>query len=68
MKFRENVLLEDRIAAFIIPLFKGLKNNFTALQSAPEPILLLIAAKGVEASGTHSREEIEKALRCALPE
>ena len=68
LPFKENVALEDKVIAFLIPLTEGLKNNFTALKSAPDHVFLFFAAMGIVASGTHSREEIEKALDCSLPD
>ena len=66
--FNQNVPLRDRIAAFLVPVSEGLKNKFEPLRRAPDPVILLIVAKGVEASRTHSRNEIENALGAPLPE
>lgn len=57
-----NFPLEDRIYAFSIPLGEGLK-QWAAFKKADDPFFLLIAAKGVEKSGTHSAEEIAAALQ-----
>lgn len=59
--------LEQKIFAFSEGLKVGLK-QWQAFKSAPDPIFLLIAAKGVERSGTHLRIQIESALRIPLPE
>ena len=67
LRFKPTVPLEEIIAFFLVPATQGIKNNFAALKSAPDAIFLMIVAKGVEASGTHSKEDIEKALRISLP-
>ena len=66
VQFKDSVLLKEKIVAFTVPATEGLKNNFPALQNAPEPIYLIIVAKGVELSRTHSKEEIEEALGVSL--
>tara|TARA_R110001592_G_scaffold52511_15_gene160752 strand:+ start:1548 stop:1946 length:399 start_codon:yes stop_codon:yes gene_type:complete len=65
--FKESVSLQEKILTFMTPATEGLKHNFSALQTAPEPIYLIIVAKGVELSGTHSKQEIENALGVPLP-
>ena len=67
MNFADSVSLYEIIMTFMIPAEEGLKNNFAALQSAPEALSLVIIAMGVERSGTHSKEEIEEALGVPLP-
>lgn len=66
LKFKDEVSLADRIYAFSVPLREGLR-SWEAFKVAPDEIFLLIAAKGVEASGTHSKEEIEASLGVPLP-
>lgn len=66
--FRENVDLADRIAAFMVPFEEGAAKTFPVLRGAPDGVILMIVAKGVERSGTHSRAEIERALGVPLPE
>ena len=67
LQFNESVGLYERIMTFMVPATEGLKKNFNTLQTAPEPIYLIIIAKGIELSGTHSKEEIENALGVPLP-
>jgi hypothetical protein len=68
LAFRESVGLADRITAFMVPFAEGAGKTFPALQNAPEGVILMIVAKGVERSGTHSRAEIERALGLPLPD
>lgn len=67
LPFKDDVQLRDRIAAFMVPFSEGARMNVPALKRAPEAVILLIAAKGIERSGIHSREEIEEALGVQLP-
>jgi hypothetical protein len=67
VSYRDNVGLADRIAAFSVPFGDGARQNIPALRTAPDGLLLLIVAMGVEKSGTHSRAEIESALGVKLP-
>lgn len=66
--FKEDVPLTQRIHLFSNPMFEGLRNNFPALAKAPPAVLLLIIAKGVQNSGTHTRAQIEQALGAPLPD
>ena len=68
LPFKEDVGLAERIAAFSVPFNEGAKNNFPPLREAPDAVLFLIVAKGVEASGTHTRAQIEEALGFQLPD
>jgi hypothetical protein len=68
LPFKEDVGLATRIAAFSVPFDEGAKNKFPPLRDAPDAVLLLIIAKGVQASGTHTRDEIEQALGFELPD
>jgi len=68
LPFRDDVELRERIRYFAMPVGEGLRNNFPALREANEAILLIIVAKGIERSGTHSRAELEAALGLPLPE
>ena len=67
LKFKKDVPLEQIIFVFSVPAFEGLRLKFLRLREAPESLLLMIVAMGVEKSGTHSRLEIEKALGAKLP-
>jgi hypothetical protein len=51
---------------FSVPAIEGLKNNFPVLKS-DEALCMMIIAKGIEESGSYSREEIESALGVNLP-
>ncbi len=68
MPFKDNVPLIDIITAFAMPMFEGLRRNLPPLRHAPDAVLLVIVAKGIEQSGTHSRAEIEAALGTPLPD
>src|SRR5262245_53575890 len=68
LPFKDDVQLKDRIVAFMMPFSEGARKNVPALKKAPGAVILLIAAKGIERSGTHSREEIEEALGIQLPD
>lgn len=59
--------LRDRIAMFARSLDQSLHGRFPALISAPEQVLLLIIAKGIEQSGLLARGEIERELGIILP-
>jgi hypothetical protein len=67
LTFRDEVGLAERIASFAIPMYEGLRTNFAPLKQAPEPLLLMIVAKGIEKSETHTRADIEQALGISLP-
>lgn len=67
LPFKDDVPLKGRIAAFMVPFSEGARKNLPALRKAPEAVIFLIAAKGIERSGTHSRTEIEEALGIQLP-
>lgn len=66
--FKSEVGLRERIFAFSVPMFEGLKNKFPPLREAPDAVLLLLVAKCIEKSGTHSRSQIETALGMPLPD
>jgi hypothetical protein len=66
--FKEDVPLQERIAAFSFPMFEGIRKNVPELRKSPDAFLLIVVAKGIEKSGTHSRAEIEEALGAALPD
>jgi hypothetical protein len=68
LPFKDDVSFLDRIICFLPPAFEGLRKNFPALRQAPEAVLLLIVAKGIEFSGTHSRAELEAALGVPMPD
>lgn len=61
LPLKNDVTLQDKIYMFSLPLAKGLK-QWEAFRNSPEELFLLIAAKGVEKSGTHSNNEIAAAL------
>jgi len=65
--YRTEVGLADRIGAFSVPFNEGARKHIPELQNAPDGLLLMIIALGVEKSGTHSRIEIERALGVSLP-
>ncbi|MBO9375342.1 hypothetical protein GG804_01035 [Sphingomonas histidinilytica] len=59
--------LRDRISIFARALDESLHGHFPTLVSAPEQVILLIIAKGVEQSGLLARGEIERELGIILP-
>jgi hypothetical protein len=59
--------LRDRISMFARALNQSLHGRFPSLISAPEQVILLIIAKGVEQSGLLARGEIERELGIILP-
>ena len=62
LAFKPEVPFLDVLAGFLMPLIEGLKNNFPALRNSPEPLFLMIAARAIVRSGTHTREEMEELL------
>lgn len=66
--YRADVELVDQISAFTVPFYEGARKTFPALRDAPDCLLLLVVAQGVERSGTHSRAEVEQALGVRLPD
>jgi len=64
---RDGVDLVERITSFSVPFSEGARRNIPALKDAPDAVLFLIVAKGVERSGTHTRSQIEQALGIQLP-
>ena len=65
--FKEDVPLRERIYSFHLVNEQGLKNNFKALQDAPEAITMLIAVKGMILSGDYDKETIEESLDIKIP-
>jgi len=59
--------LRDRIGIFARSLDASLHGRFPSLAAAPDQVMLLIIAKGIEQSGLLARAEIERALGIILP-
>jgi hypothetical protein len=59
--------LRERIGIFARAFDRSLHERFPSLRAAPEEVILLIIAKGVEESRTIPRREIERALGILLP-
>lgn len=59
--------LRERISLFARTLEKSLHTRHPQLAAAPDQVILLIVAKGVEQSGKVPRIEIERALGILLP-
>lgn len=59
--------LRERIGLFARSLEKSLHSQHPGLSTAPDEVMLLIVAKGIERSGAVSRGEIERALGILLP-
>jgi hypothetical protein len=66
--FKDEVGFREKIIAFCVPVFQGLRNNFPPLKEAPEALLFLVVLKCIEKSGTHSRSQIEMAVGLELPD
>lgn len=62
-----NIHLRDRVAFFAPGFAEQLALRFPAFATAPNEVLLLIIAKGVETTDTMPRQRIEKALGIVLP-
>jgi hypothetical protein len=67
-KFKDDADLAKRIWLFMTPFSEGVRQHVPAMREAPDGLILLIVAKAVEQSGTHSRCEIEQALGMPLPD
>jgi len=63
-----NLHLRDQIAYFARDFIGDLERSFPALRSAPNDLLLLIIAQGIEASGHVPRRKIELQLGIILPQ
>lgn len=63
LPFKAEVPLVDRINAFLQPYLIGARKRFPVLENSPDSMILLIVAKGIVQSGTHSNEEVAEALR-----
>ena len=59
--------LRERVAMFARSIDPSLHSRFTSLVAAPEEVMLLIIAKGVEQSGVERRQDIERELGILLP-
>ena len=59
--------LRERIGLFARSVHASLHARHPALAAAPDEVILLIIAKGVEQSGLVPRGEIERALGILLP-
>ncbi len=59
--------LRERIALFARSLEASLHSRHPELAAAPDEVIVLIVAKGVEQAGTAPRHEIERALGILLP-
>jgi hypothetical protein len=64
--FAVSMNLDEKLFRFTEGLGLGLR-QWQAFKGSPDSLMLLIAAKGAERSGTHLRIEIETALRFSLP-
>lgn len=64
---RPETALRERIGLFARSIDSSLYKRFPSLAAAPEQVILLIVAKGVEQSGLVGRDEIERELGILLP-
>ena len=65
--FARDFSLTEKIILFAEGLESGL-SQWKVFRNPPQGLMMLIAAKGIQASGTHSKTEIELALCIDLPE
>lgn len=61
------ISLRERIGLFARAVDASLHGRFPSLAAAPDQVMLLIIAKGVEQSGLLARGEIERELGIILP-
>lgn len=66
--YKQEVPLVDRVTAFMVPFEEGLRANVPALRNPPDGLILMLVLKGIEKSGTHTRQEIETAFGLRLPD
>ena len=59
--------LRERIGLFARSLEKSLHSRHPELVAAPDEVIVMIVAKGVEQSGTVPRDQIERELGILLP-
>ncbi len=64
---RPGTSLRERVGLFARSLEKSLHARHPQLAAAPDEVIVLIVAKGVEQSGTVPRDEIERELGILLP-
>jgi hypothetical protein len=67
LSFKHDVDLATRIASFMVPFEKWLFNNHPIFKQA-QGLALLIVAEGIRASDTHTKAQLEQALKCKLPD
>ena len=67
LPFKDGVGLDEQIAMFSVPMKEGLNNTFPVIKDSPDALFMLLIAKGIEQSGTHSKEQLEQALGAPLP-
>lgn len=63
-----NINLRDRVSYFAADFRRELDRRYPLLRSAPEEIVLLVIAQGIERSGSDSRRLIELQLGIVLPD
>ncbi|HMC91251.1 MAG TPA: hypothetical protein VKI45_02210 [Allosphingosinicella sp.] len=63
--FRSDVPLEAQIESFKAPFLHGVRADFAMLRDAPEEFFDSIITLGIVESGTHSIDEVERALGLA---
>ena len=62
-----NIHLRDQVAFFAPDFVAKLGRHFPALRNAPNELILLLIAQGIEASGFQVRRKIELSLGITLP-
>jgi len=66
LKFKSDVSLQDEIGMFFVPMSDRLCSDFPILKSV-DSLQLVIVAKGVIASGSHTEEQVEEAINVTIP-
>lgn len=66
LHFKDNVTLENKIAAFKVPFLEGVRSDFPMLKDAPDAFFNPTIALGIVDSGIHSLQEVEQALDLKL--
>ena len=66
--FKDGVGLEDQVFSFSVPMTEGIRNTFPQLRKSPDAVIFLFMVKGIEKSGTHTRDQLEKALGVEIPD
>ena len=67
MPFNENVDLAAKVYSYLLTFRQGLKGTSFHQENAPDDVYFLVVLKGIEASGTHTKVELETEFKLKLP-